>query len=262
MSEVLDEIPQGPRQAFERRMRYLLLFFGLFIILRSFLYVRPSNPVPAGGLRVVGVLVTLSYLGLIFMSWRLLPVFRQAPYPSVQRWSQWCYVGLGLHLIWIVARINAWFTLEAILNVPRYWLFLGSMALLLVEHYSQYRPNTKHWPIVYRTAQWWMALGFLWMGTDVVLKLYGQDGINHWGAAPGWTLGLITLFATGLMGILAYGLPKVEPPFRRLAWGYSLALLCLFVALEAQALEPLVRKVALLLALLIGGATVATANRS
>lgn len=123
---------------------------------------------------------------------RVLPCFREAPYPRVVRYAQMVYVGLALAFIILLANINAWYRLALWARWLQYGLFYGGVALLLVEYYSDFSVQKKeiYWRYVYALVVAWIFIGVFLESWNILIALYKgelRDDLYHnsvidWGA--------------------------------------------------------------------------------
>jgi len=238
--------PDAPQTDFERLTQQLLLCFGGTWLLRAI--------ATLGSGLLINIAVTIASFVLIIASVRVLPYFREAPYPRVMRYTQMVYMGLALVFVIILANINAWYDISQWLEWLRYGLFYGGIALLLVEYYSGFSIHKKesHWQQLYALIVAWILLGMFlhawntliapYMGV-LMAELY-DNSIIDWGV-----VGLYALVA--ILSWFRYVAP-LTTAMRWWAIGYSIVLVLLFVAMEAKTLSSDMRSGALLGAASIG----------
>lgn len=254
--DILDERSKQ-QSPFERRVHQLFFLYALMWLMRimgSFM----SHTMGVTSLVLVGLLVTV---------WRVLPFFRQAPYPRVQLWSQLLYLGAALWMVGAVAIINNWRTVDTLTFAPRFWLVYGPIALLLVEYYSGFRQKGTHWQVLYALLLWWMGLGFTWLLLDQLTQWLGllPYGLNSnlwptsWVATYAW--GLCGIWLVGVAVILWKNFPAVPSSDRTLVLGYTFALSCLFMGIEPLSLHTTAREILLMAAALVGVPVLAMAFR-
>lgn len=238
---------QAPETEFQRLTQQLLVTFGATWLFRALASQAPFMLLINLGVKGMNLL-------LLVVCIRVLPYFREAPYPRVTRYAQMVYVGFALIFVTILININGWHSIGIWADWLHYGLLYGGIALLLVEYYSGFSIHKKatHWRQLYTLVVAWIVMAVFMRARSIMMIYYINDFAeeNMAGATFDWLM-VGSYILVAVLSWFRYA-AKDSSDMRLWAVGYSLVMVLLFMVMEAQTLPIPIRGAALLGAALVG----------